>query len=246
LDRSAIRSGARSRNPGGAGVDTVRLLIVDSDQEAARVLATRLRDERFVVDMAHAGAAGDAMASVNPYDVIVLDWILPDTSGIMLSRELRARGISTPILLLTARASLRDRVTELKATDDFLTKPFHFDELLARVHTLVRRSNSARPTVLRVADLTLDPVSHHVVRGGRTIHLTRTEYALLALLMRHAGEVVSRSRLTQSVWTGDGESLSTALDVHVHNLRRKLDVTGGAPLIRTIRGSGYAVGYPDQ
>ena len=223
----------------------MRLLIVDSDQEAARLLATRLRDERFVVDMAHAGAAGDAMASVNPYDVIVLDWILPDTSGIMLSRELRARGISTPILLLTARASLKDRVTELKATDDFLTKPFHFDELLARVHTLVRRSDSARPMLLRVADLTLDPVSHHVVRGGRTIQLTRTEYALLAELMRHAGEVVSRSRLIQSVWTGDVESLCSALDVHVHNLRRKLDAAGGPPLIRTIRGSGYAVGCPD-
>ena len=223
----------------------MRLLIVDSDQEAARLLATRLRDERFVVDMAHAGATGDAMASVNPYDVIVLDWILPDTSGIMLSRELRARGISTPILLLTARASLKDRVTELKATDDFLTKPFHFDELLVRVHTLVRRSDSARPMVLRVADLTLDPVSHHVVRGGRAIHLTRTEYALLAVLMRHAGEVVSRSRLTQSVRTGDVESLCSALDVHVHNLRRKLDVAGGAPLIRTIRGCGYAVGYPE-
>lgn len=223
----------------------MRLLIVDSDQEAARLLATRLRDERFVVDMAHAGAAGDAMASVNPYDVIVLDWILPDTSGIKLSRDLRARGISTPILLLTARASLKDRVTELKATDDFLTKPFHFDELLVRVHTLVPRSDSARPMVLRVADLTLDPVSHHVVRSGRAIHLTRTEYALLAVLMRHAGEVVSRSRLTQSVRTGDVESLCSALDVHVHNLRRKLDGAGGPPLIRTIRGCGYAVGHPE-
>jgi DNA-binding response OmpR family regulator len=228
------------------GFDAVRLLIVDADQEAARGLASRLRDERFVVDIAHAGAAGDAMASENSYDVIVLDWILPDTSGIMLSRELRARGISTPILLLTARASLKDRVTELKATDDFLTKPFHFDELLVRIHSLLRRSDVTRPLVLRVADLTLDPVSHHVVRGGRTIHLTRTEYALLAVLMRHAGEVVSRSRLTQSVWTNDGESLCSTLDVHVHNLRRKLDVAGSAPLIRTIRGSGYAVGYPDQ
>jgi DNA-binding response OmpR family regulator len=99
--------------------------------------------------------------------------------------------------------------------------------------------------MLRVADLTLDPVSHHVVRGGRAIHLTRTEYSVLAVLMRHAGKVVSRSRLTRSVWTGEVESLCSALDVHVHNLRRKLDVAGGAPLIRTIRGCGYAVGYPE-
>jgi len=224
----------------------MRLLIIDEDRKATRVLATRLREERFLVDTADTGAAGTELAAVNAYDVIVLDLILPDQSGIAVCRDLRARGLSTPILLLTARASLEDRVTGLKAADDFLTKPFDFDELLARIHALLRRSNLTRPMVLRVADLTLDPVSHRVVRGGRTIHLTRKEYAILAVLMRHAGEVVSRSRLTQSGWESNADSLVSVLDVHVHNLRKKIDVAGGVPLIRTIRGSGYVVGPPEQ
>ena len=224
----------------------MRLLIIDEDQKATRVLATRLREERFLVDTADTGTAGTELAAVNTYDVIVLDLILPDTSGIAVCRDLRARGLSTRILLLTARASLEDRVTGLKAADDFLTKPFDFDELLARIHALLRRSDLTRPMVLRVADLTLDPVSHRVVRGGRTIHLTRKEYSILAVLMRHAGEVVSRSRLTQSGWESNVHSLLSALDVHVHNLRKKIDVAGGVPLIRTIRGSGYVVGPPEQ
>jgi DNA-binding response OmpR family regulator len=228
-----------------SGLGPMRLLIIDADQKAARALAKRLRDERFVVDTAYASTVGDAMASVNTYDVIVLDWILPDKNGIAVCRDLRARGISTPILLLTARASLEDRVTGLKAADDFLTKPFDFDELLARIHALLRRSDLRRPMLLRVADLTLDPVSHRVIRGGRTIHLTRKEYAILAVLMRHAGEVVSRSRLTQSGWESNADSLLRGLDVHVHNLRKKIDVAGRVPLIRTIRGSGYVVGPPE-
>jgi DNA-binding response OmpR family regulator len=225
---------------------TMRLLIIDEDPKATRALATRLRKERFLVDTADTGTAGTALAALNTYDVIILDLILPDVSGIAVCRDLRARGLSTPILLLTARASIEDRVTGLKAADDFLTKPFDFDELLARIHALLRRSDLTRPMVLRVADLTLDPVSHRVVRGGRTIHLTRKEYAILAALMRHAGEVVSRSRLTQSAWESNADSLLSALDVHVHNLRKKIDVAGGVPLIRTIRGSGYVVGPHEQ
>jgi DNA-binding response OmpR family regulator len=130
--------------------------------------------------------------------------------------------------------------------DDYLTKPIAFDELLARIRALLRRSNVTRPMVLRVADLTLDPASHQVMRGGRTIHVTRTEYAILAVLMRHPGTVVGRTQLTHSVWESNADPLINVLAVHVSNLRRKLDVAGGVPLIRTVRGSGYLIGPPEE
>jgi DNA-binding response OmpR family regulator len=231
------------RSDGG----TMRLLIIDGDQKAAHVLAKGLRDERFVVDLAHTGAGGAELATVNTYDLIILGWVLPDKSGITVCGDLRTRGISTPIVMLTARDSLEDRVTGLNTgADDYLTKPIAFDELLARIRALLRRSNVTRPMVLRVADLTLDPASHQVMRGGRTIHVTRTEYAILAVLMRHPGAVVGRTQLTHSVWESNADALFNVLAVHVSNLRRKLEVAGGTPLIRTIRGSGYLVGPPEQ
>jgi DNA-binding response OmpR family regulator len=224
---------------------TLRLLLVDDDQKTARVLAKGLREERFVVDIAHTGAVGDEMATVNTYDVIVLDWILPDKDGLTVVRDLRARGVSTPILMLTARDALEDRVTGLNTgADDYLTKPFAFEELVARIHALLRRSNVTRETVLRVADLMLDPVSHRVTRGGERITLTRKEYDILAALMRQAGEVVSRTDLMEKVWETERDSLNV-LEVHVSNLRKKIDVVGAVPLIHTIRGSGYLVGHQE-
>ena len=224
----------------------MRILVIEDDRKAARLLAEGLQEERFVVDVAHSGEAGDEMASVNDYDVIVLDWVLPDRDGILVCRDLRERGISTPILMLTARDSLEDRVTGLNTgADDYLTKPFGFSELLARIHALLRRSDSTRPVVLRVADLTLDPLSHRVMRGGVAISLTPKEYVILEVLMRHPGEVVSRAALAERVWDVEPETLSNLLDVHVSHLRRKIDVERRPPLLQTVRGGGYMIGPLD-
>jgi DNA-binding response OmpR family regulator len=227
-------------------MDAMRLLLVEDDQKAARVLAKGLREERFVVDVAHTGEVGDEMASVNTYDVILLDWLLPDKDGIAVCRDLRARGISTPILMLTARDSLDDRVKGLNTgADDYLTKPFGFSELVARIRALLRRSDLTRPTLLQVADVTLDPVSHRVTRGDATINLTLKEYAILEILMRHAGEMVARSGLVQRVWETELDTAESVLGVHVSNLRRKIDVGGAPALIRTIRGQGFLIGPAD-
>ena len=221
----------------------MRILIIDDDRKAAGLLAQGLQEERFVVDIAHSGEAGDEMASVNSYDVIVLDWLMPGKDGIGVCRDLRERGISTPILMLTARDSLEDRVTGLNTgADDYLTKPFGFSELLARIHALLRRSDSTRSVLLRVADLTLDPLSHRVARGGVSISLTPKEYAILEVLMRHPGEAVSRPALAERVWEAEPATLTNLLDVHVSHLRRKIDVENQPPLLHTIRGGGYMVG----
>jgi DNA-binding response OmpR family regulator len=220
----------------------MRILVIEDDRKAASLLAAGLEEERFVVDVAHSGDAGDEMASVNDYDVIILDWVLPDREGIVVCRDLRERGISTPILMLTARDSLGDRVTGLNTgADDYLTKPFGFSELLARIHALLRRSDSTRSVVLRVADLTLDPLSHRVTRAGLPIGLTPKEYVILEVLMRHAGEVVSRAMLAERVWDVEPEGLSNLLDVHVSHLRKKIDTERRPPLLHTVRGGGYMV-----
>lgn len=222
----------------------MRILLIDDDQKLTRLLVKGLEEERFVVDVAHTGGSGDEMASVNHYEVIVLDWLLPDRDGLAVCRDLRARRISTPILMLTARDALEDRVTGLNAgADDYLTKPFGFSELLARIHALLRRSSLTRPTVLKVADLVLDPLTHSVTRAGQAISLTPKEYAILTVLMRHAGEPVTRTRLTESVWETDADSLFNTLEAHVSNLRKKIDVLGAVPLIRTVRGRGYLVDH---
>jgi DNA-binding response OmpR family regulator len=223
----------------------MRILLVEDDREAARLLARGLREEGWVVDIAHSGEAGDEMASVNTYDAIVLDWRLPDRDGLAVCRSLRESGLHVPILLLTARDAVEDRVLGLNAgADDYLTKPFAFAELLARLHALLRRSDLTRPVLLAVADLTLDPRSHVVTRGGVPISLTPREYAILEILMRRAGEVVSRVLLGESVWESDLDSLTNLVEVHISHLRRKVDRAGALPLIHTVRGYGYRLGPP--
>jgi DNA-binding response OmpR family regulator len=225
----------------------MRILLIEDDRKAARLLARGLQEEGFVVDVVHTAEEGDEEAFVIEYDLIVLDWMLPGKDGLTLCRDLRQRGCKTPVLMLTARDALRDRVTGLNSgADDYLTKPFAFDELLARVRALLRRSEITRPVVLSVADLSLDPQSQRVVRGSAVLELTHKEFAILQILLRQAGEVVSRSRLAEQVWKDDLISIDNLIDVHISNLRRKVDAPPAAPLIHTVRGRGFRLAPADD
>src|SRR5437773_8915705 len=173
----------------------MRVLLIEDDRKAARLLSKGLQEEGFVVDVASTGEGGEEQAALNEYDLVILDWLLPGRDGLAVCRALRASGNSTPILMLTARDSVADRVSGLgTGADDYLTKPFAFDELLARIRALLRRSRVAQPAVLRVADLTLDPATRRVARGDGAVTLTPREYAILEALMRNAGEVVKIGR----------------------------------------------------
>jgi DNA-binding response OmpR family regulator len=224
----------------------MRVLLIEDDRKAAKLLAKGLQEEGFVVDVASTGEDGEEQATVNEYDVIVLDWLLPGKDGIAVCRMLRARDVSTPILMLTARDSLADRVSGLSTgADDYLTKPFAFAELLARIRALLRRSRLVQPAVLRVEDLALDPASRRVTRAGIPVTLTSKEYAILEVLMRNAGETVSRTRLVERVWDEASDVLDNLVDVHVSHLRKKIDRGGSTPLIHTVRGFGYRLGPSD-
>jgi len=217
----------------------MRILLIDDDRKAARVLARGLQEEGFVVDVAHCAEEGDEEAFVNAYGVILLDRMLPGMGGLSWCRTLRARGCTTPVLMLTARDALSDRVEGLNTgADDYLTKPFAFDELLARVRALLRRSDLSRPAVMSVGALALDPVSHVVTRDGLPIELTHKEFAILHILMRHAGEVVSRARIAEQIWKDDLLAIDNLIDVHMGNLRRKIDASS-PPWIQTVRGRGF-------
>jgi len=220
----------------------MRILLVEDDEKAARLLARGFREEGFVVDIVSSAEQGDEQAFVTDYELIILDWMLPGRDGLSLCRDLRARGAQAPILMLTARDALADRVTGLNAgADDYLTKPFAFEELLARARALLRRSELTRPALLTIDDLTVDPLTHKVTRGARLLELTRKEFSILEMLMRRPGEVVSRTRLAEQVWQADVQSIDNLIDVHVSNLRRKIDPPGAAPLLHTVRGRGFQI-----
>lgn len=220
----------------------MRLLVVEDDGVAAAVLAKGLREHAYVVDVAEDGRAALDRALVNEYDLIVLDVLLPGIDGLEVCRQLRGRRIAVPILMLTARAGVDERVEGLDAgADDYLPKPFHFPELLARVRALLRRGPVLDPSVLRVADLAIDTRTRRVERNGGVIQLTTKEYTLLAYFMRRQGQIVTRADITEHVWDENFDPLSNVIDVYVQRLRRKVDDGHQRKLIHTRRGAGYVL-----
>jgi two-component system response regulator MprA len=220
----------------------MRILVVDDEPQLRRALERALKLEGYDVDVAEDGdLALEAVAGAPP-DAIVLDVLMPGRDGLEVCRELRARGDHTPVLMLTARDAVQDRVDGLDAgADDYVVKPFALEELLARVRALLRRGNGGGDGALAHADLTLDPATREVRRGNRDLELTKTEFALLELLLRHPRQVLTRSQIFESVWGYDFGPRSNSLEVYIGYLRRKTEAGGEPRLIQTVRGVGYSL-----
>jgi DNA-binding response OmpR family regulator len=218
----------------------MRLLVVEDDPALAAALHDGLTGQGFAVDRAPSAEGALALLVTNPYDAIVLDLGLPGADGLELVRALRARQDPVPILILTARSAVADRVAGLDTgADDYVQKPFAFPELVARIRALLRRGTPIAPTVLTVADLEVDLGRFEVRRAGVPIAVTAKEFAILEYFVRHAGELVTRTTLLERCWDESYDGLSNLVDVHVGRLRRKLDVGGGTPLLHTVRGAGF-------
>jgi DNA-binding response OmpR family regulator len=222
----------------------MHILVVEDEQRLAYLLRRVLLEERHAVDLAHDGQTGLDLALSGTYDVVILDLMLPDVDGLEICRQMRAERVMSPVLMLTARGAIEDRVTGLNVgADDYLTKPFAMEELLARINALLRRRDRRfdEAQQLTVADLTLDLVRHEATRGGRTIELTAKEFALLEYLMRHPGQALTRTQIIDAVWRYDMEALSNVVDIYIHYLRDKIDQSSAQPLIKTVRGVGYKI-----
>jgi two-component system, OmpR family, copper resistance phosphate regulon response regulator CusR len=218
----------------------VRILLVEDESRVAAFIAKGLREQSYAVDIARDGGQALYQAAINEYDLIILDIMLPVKDGHTVCRELRASGFGAPVLMLTARDAVDDRVTGLDSgADDYLAKPFDFKELLARLRALLRRPAVPRPRVASIADLTLDTASHAVSRAGKPISLTAKEYALLEFLVLNEDRVVGREQIAQHVWEESFDPFSNVIDVYVKRLRDKLDTGFGRRLIHTRRGEGY-------
>jgi two-component system OmpR family response regulator len=222
----------------------MKLLVIEDDREAAAYIAKGLSESGYVVDLAPDGRTGLFMASSGNYDALIIDRMLPGMDGLALLTALRAAEIRTPVLILSALGAVDDRVKGLRAGgDDYLAKPFAFAELLARIEALLRRGSSAstQPTRLKVGDLEMDLLTRNVTRGGQEIELLPREFHLLEFLMRHAGQVVTRTMLLENVWDYHFDPQTNVIDVHVSRLRQKIDKGFAKPMLHTIRGAGYSL-----
>ncbi len=220
----------------------MRILVVEDDQSLHRIIQRRLKEEGYAVDGCYDGEDALMYMTSGVYDCIILDWMLPKKDGVIVLREFRSQGGETPVLMLTAKDAISDRVSGLDAgADDYLTKPFAFDELLARVRALMRRNTGAKENTLQLADLVMDLPKHTVRRGEKEISLTSREYALLEYFLRNQGQVLTRSQIADHVWNYDFDYDSNVVDVYIRYLRNKIDRGFDVPLIHTVRGCGYVL-----
>ena len=223
----------------------MRILVVEDEKRLAEVIKKGLVEEGYSVDIAYDGEEGQYMAENTSYDLVILDIMLPKKDGITICQELRVKEISTPILMLTAKDSVEDRVKGLDSgADDYLIKPFAFSELVARVRALLRREALSKASKLQVGNLVMDTLTREVWRGDTKIELTAKEYALLEYFMRHPNMVITRTMLMEKVWDYDFEGMSNIIDVYIRRLRLKLDEEGEESIIETVRGAGYRLREP--
>lgn len=220
----------------------MRILVVEDEPKVASFIRRALEEESYAVDVCDDGTKGLDWAQTVNYDLMILDLMLPGLPGLQLLKQLRALGVKTPVLILTARSEVDQRVKGLDAgADDYLTKPFAIEELLARARALLRRASGTPTGILQVDDLTLNPVTREVTRGDQRIDLTSKEYALLEYLMRNAGRVLTRPMITEHVWDLDFDTFTNVIDVYISYLRNKIDRGRDRSLIQTVRGSGYTM-----
>lgn len=226
----------------------MRVLLVEDERRISAYVKRGLEEDGYAVDAVYTGQEALDWAEAASYDLIILDILLPEMDGLSACRELRRRGIRTPVLMLTARDTVDDRVAGLDAgADDYLVKPFAMKELLARLRAISRRTvEQSKTTLMQVADLSLDTRTHQVRRGGKRIELAAKEYAVLECLMREPGRVLTRTMIAEHVWNYDTFNQSNVVDVYVRNLRRKIDDSFDRKLIRTLRGAGYSISDEDE
>lgn len=221
----------------------MRILIVEDERRLSNIIKKGLLEVGFAVDQAFDGEEGQYLAENEQYDLIVLDVMLPKIDGLRLCKELRNKNIKTPILMLTAKSTTEDKIAGLDSgADDYITKPFSFLEFRSRVHAVIRRSHKETSPILKLGNVEMNPLKHSATRKGKNINLTPKEFAVLELLLRHKGEVVSRATIIEHVWDYNFDSMSNVVDVFIATLRKKIDSRAKVKLIQTVHGTGYKVG----